>query len=306
MKKLFKKVTILVSCFAIALCGMALVACDNKEDTSARVRFDSTSEIYGFAALTTGMYLNSETASEPALATDDYATEVVNKVDGCIAMLDNIVGGKAPISSQKQDVEAEKATEYSSKIVVTTTDLTGESKAYNIYFNETELSNPQNKIDDPDECEVSTKLDGIIVIDNKEVKISGTKTVEAEWRDIEVEIEFKAYVDANTYVTFSQEFENGEEEYEYAYYKNGSVQKAFTFEMEAKNNKVEVELEIIEGSTRSYYEVEQIIINSTRYLEISYKEPNKTEVKNIRVSISTQGGNNVYNYMLPNGDTITR
>ncbi len=303
MKKLFKGLTIILSCFAMIMCATLFTGCN---ETKASLKIKSTTDLYGLAAMTTGVYAAENSSGGSMVVGGDYASKVVNQVDKYIDICDNIIGGKSPIKTEKQEVEADIASErgFTTKIVVTATDLTGKAN-YTLYFKETDAVNKDIDVDDPDEYELSTELNGVIIIDEQEIAIKGIKTVDEEG---ELELEFYAYLNAEKtkFIVFEYEQETDEKEYSYKIYNNGQLSEEFSFELEIENNMIETTLIITKDGDTSYFDIEQVTKKDNRYLVISYKEPGQGEVKNIRVTITNSTNGTTYTYRLPSGEKVVK
>ena len=304
MKKIIKVLTTSLICLCMVVsCGFLLSGC-NKSKNNASARLNSVSDMYGFAAMTTGLALvqNQETSSSQTFLAVGAQTaslseqEIVAVVDKYIGIFESVVGGKTPVSTEK--AESDKP-EYETKLIVRVNNLAGEESIINIYFNETASVVTTDDFDDPDDWEVNTTLVGLMEIDNREVAITGVKTIEND----EIEITFTAELDGQR-VVFNQEVENGEQEFSYEVYQGQSKVEEFSFELEVERNEVEVEfLYRLNGVTYAY-EIEEETRNGVRYLEIYYQEGSSRN--NIEVSIRKDGDNTIYVYKLKDGTTIER
>ncbi len=296
MKKFFKILATCVMSLCLIVTGGLLVGC---KKSTASATLSKVSDMYGFAAMTSGVNLeqNKDSASGAGFlkkaTTNMSEEEIVNTVDKYIGIFESIVGGKSPVSTQKETSDRQ---EYATKLVVKYTNLAGDNSNIEIYFNETD---GQAIVEDPDDEEVSTSLVGLMVIGTTEVAITGVKTVEED----EVEISFVATLGTSK-VEFSQEVEEGEQEFEYKIYENDQLVEEFSFELEVEDDEIEVEFYYSKDSVVNAYEIEEKYKNNVRYLEIYYQEGNTRN--NIEVSISVEAGQTVYVYKLSDNTTIKK
>lgn len=130
-----------------------------------------------------------------------------------------------------------------------------------LYFNETS----EKDYDDIDE--VSSKIEGILYMNEKEYRVLGQKEVE----EAEVETSLKVYVDTNFYIEVNQEIELGENEYEFMYYQNNKKIQDFSIEIEngASSTFVEIEEKNLNGQIDNSFEFE--LKNNIIYCEFETK-----------------------------------
>ena len=95
------------------------------------------------------------------------------------------------------------------------------------------------KVDGDDIDEVSSTIQGLLKMNNKEYKVVGEKEVETG----EVETTLMIYVSDTLSIEVCQEIENAENEYEFNYYVNRKLQKVLEIEIQEENNKQKIAIE---------------------------------------------------------------
>ena len=161
-----------------------------------------------------------------------------------------------------------------------------------------------------DEIEVSTNLNGILIVEKNEelskFDIIGEKIVEIEDNETEVSIEFttRSVTNPNEYIVVEQESEMNEFEFEYYVYHNvdGKAKLVSKTEIEIEDdledNEKKVELEFISlvngGKNEIVYEIEKLSNNS---LAVEYF---KSNIKSRIIITKTEGG---YQFAYENGYT---
>ena len=128
---------------------------------------------------------------------------------------------------------------YAKKVEISSTDLYGNTQSFVIHYNEQEIS---RELDDGKE-EVEWRLEGIMIVGEREYAVIGERETEAD----EAELEFTAYLDRDNYVEIEKSSENGEEEFGYKIVVDGKVTEEFELSIEQEYGKTEVEIESVSG-----------------------------------------------------------
>ena len=108
--------------------------------------------------------------------------------------------------------------------------------SYIIYYNE------NITIEDDKKNETSSVLQGVMLKDNQEFEIICNKEIEQD----ECELELKIFLNENKsdYIVIEQEIEKFENEYIYMVYKDNKKTEETSLEIETKNNKKEMSIEL--------------------------------------------------------------
>ncbi len=149
---------------------------------------------------------------------------------------------------------------YAYKAIIKT-NLPNLTSSFIIYYNERMLVEDDEK----DIDEVSSILEGIIIIDEETYDLIGEKEIEED----ETEIELRLYLssDKSKYLEVSQEIKHLENEYSYAYYENNQLIDSFEVEKEIEKNKKKVTLEVTTKGKESEYE---FIYNNDNTIDVEY------------------------------------
>lgn len=295
MKKGNKILAGILMCGVLATGAGMLAGCGGSNNDNM-----TTTDIYGFAGVTTAVLANDKMISEQMVGAnanaetslnDQLSDTISNTLDKYMSVFDSIMGGKKPVNVVENDVEEDLASVYDHKLTISTSYIDGNSAVYEMYFNETLMNDNNHKVHDSDREERETKLSGVMYIDGDHTNtlyIEGKKEIEAG----EMEIEFSASIYQSgtererNKVVFKQEVEREhgevEEEYMFDIYVDGQVSN-FEFGLE-KNRRGEVEVEYSQtiGSTQVNFEIEKernrIVLETMDFFGVELKLDVSTEV----------------------------
>lgn len=232
--------------------AFGLAACGKKADPVSV----SSKEVYALSALSSMEYLenmqNEKTRATAAEATARPASISDDDVKGakdCIAMFSEILQNNGLDQTTTKNTDTtEGLSNYTFVMQITLPNLQG-SKAVKLYYNEKETTTNIEIEDEEEEVEVSTTLEGVLVSEENQYRVTGERTVETEGKEVETSIKFTTYLDENNYIIVEQEIEDNEIEYEYKIYQNGVKIQDIEIELEKKNGKTELEYELIDLTT---------------------------------------------------------
>lgn len=263
----------------LATSGM-LVGCNGGDNGEP---LKNTTDVYAFAGATTGILMSDQEISaqmltSASIASTENATptldELKKQLDEAIAqtldkymgVFDSVVGGNKPVDVK--DVASDKEN-FKHKLTISANSIDGQKTVCVLYYNETLLNDEEVEVEDSDDEEHETKLEGELYFNGSETPlyVFGKKEIDPE--DNEVEVTFEARYskdDDKNKVVFKQEREenNGKVEEEYVFQiVVGGVTTEFSFEMEkdAKGN-IEVEYEQTIGASKVSFEIEKNVDNS--------------------------------------------
>lgn len=153
---------------------------------------------------------------------------------------------------------------------------------FKMYYNETETKTNKEIEDASLEVEVSTKLEGIMVVGSDVFDVYGEREFETEGNESESSIEFttKSKTNPNNFIKISQEVENNEVEFEYEIYKGGIKVSESEFEVEQEKNHTVVELEF-KNSNQNKATYKLIKGNNSNEFNVTYKNGATTDTLKI-------------------------
>lgn len=153
---------------------------------------------------------------------------------------------------------------------------------FKMYYNETETKTNKEIEDASLEVEVSTKLEGIMVVSGDVFDVYGEREFETEGNESESSIEFttKSKTNPNNFIKISQEVENNEVEFEYEIYKDGIKVSESEFEVEQEKNHTVVELEF-KNSNQNKATYKLIKGNNSNEFNVTYKNGATTDTLKI-------------------------
>lgn len=288
----------------IATAGV-FAGCGPKGDTEL---FSKTSDVYGFAGATTAMIMSDDTIGQTMAGATELPSlktllqdSIQTTLDDYMNIFDSVVGGANPVETSVENGDFDG---YDHKMTITMSSIEGKNKSFVLYFNETLAQDDSFDIEDSDEEERETKLDGKLVVGDMTFYVVGEKEIE----DGEIEVSFRASLtkgDTKNYVEFSQEHsvENNKikEEYKFEIYFGGELLTDFAFEMEkGKSGKIEVEYEQKVNSLTGEPHVISFQIEKTNNNEITIKTDNFFDIPlEIKVTAVANGDQIKYNYSIP-------
>ena len=278
-------------------------------DADAEV-LSKTSDVYGFAGATTSMLASddavinclskvetNDVGDAFALLKSQLQTAITSSLDEYMGMFDTVVGGNNPVSTVTEDLQEG---EYAHKMTITTTNSKGDTRTVYFYFNET-LTNG-TKVNDTDDEDRETVIDGKLVAGDLTLYVAGEKEVESN----ETEVEFRVSLtknDTQNYVKFSQEHENGEEEYYFAIVKNGTVLTGSEFKLDLEKNddgSLDLEYESLVNGSEASFNIKKTANNQIQ-INTNLFEHDLT----IIVSAIQESGQVKYNYSIAVGELFT-
>lgn len=273
----------------------------------------STTDLVAFSAASSFNILtamDSSTASTAALSGDTSIDDSkITEVNRQLALIESFIGNN-PIKTTEGVPSGEYAA-YEHMMTVTTTDLTGNTIVYTLYYNETLGVEDDDDDDDDWDTEQEFTLDGIMVSNGIQYLMHGEKELEQG----EYEISFKAWADATKthitavdYVLFEQEIETehneSEEEYKYAIYSNGRCISSFSLEIEVENGEQEIKFRSSDSASGNYINYSRKTEHGQTYIRATIVE-NGTSTA-FKVYSQSRNGIKGYRYVFSDGTEIWR
>lgn len=112
--------------------------------------------------------------------------------------------------------------DFEHKLVVTYSEIGGFSSNYTMYYDETRKIASDKPLD-----EVSTFLEGVMIIDDQEYIVKGEKDISGQNYDTTLMI----YTDEDSYIEISQETSKDENQYKYEFVDNGKIIRQITLDL---------------------------------------------------------------------------
>jgi len=268
----------------IILGSVFIVGCNNGTKETLE-KLNSQQSVYGMSAVVgVEESVNSLSIVTNALNQEEDLIDIKENTD-----LDLLMGlMNEDLFSTKEEVSNNE--EYEKLLIIEFN-----KKTYNFYYNETLVDYEE----DDDEIEEEYKIEGIIIFDEEELKVIGTKEIETENDENEFELEMKVYKDQNNYTLISYETEEESDEYEKEYnvktYFDGRKVNEFKFEFEIENNELELEVEVYAVNNNIKLEIKGYN-NSEAKVKYEIIEQNNKRQGTFTVKVEVNGNNVVYSY----------
>lgn len=289
---------------ATTLLPLALIngACSCKKGETQKISTQDIREMYALSAISSINYLENQATQQllnNAITTrpEEITQEAVNEIKTGLTIFDSIIKGeKLETEIEKNNSSQEEYKDYNFKMTINLVNITD---TYIMYFNEIETKTNKKIEDEDEEIEVSSKLEGVMVINDARYELIGKKTIEQDNDEKETEIEFITKKDESNYIVVShsleQEQNETEIEYEYKIYKNNT--KVFELEVEFENEdgKLELEFEMKNitntGVQKTKYKIKKSSSNNEDFI-VTYKINNSEH----KIKIKTNDSGYEYNY----------
>lgn len=288
MKK-YKIYLLLLVLLSFTLVGCADSAAksskQNGDDTSvAALNTDQNVMIFSTLSSASVLSQNMTTVSsltdlKPIFKED--ALVDMEKANSYLLMMETLLSNGGPIVVSEDDSDREG---YDLMMLISVKDLAGNVSEYTIYYSviveglstagykhgkdnqdfESDNNRHQNNHDKVeeyfknhkyghDEEEIKYDIKALAIIDGVEYQVRGSKEVEIDDFEEEIEVEFTVKLDENNYVKIEQETENDEVEYQYTIYKNGKKFSSLSFEKEEENGATHIKISTTENGYKEIY-----------------------------------------------------
>lgn len=313
-----QKLTAIIFALILSLSVTAgLIACDKQggnKNQNGTVKA-SAAEVYAISAFSGANYL-SATEEVKSIAMQSTAMfsgetailerpteingEAVTEIKNCLTMFESALTSGAITETVEENTTDDEELKKFKYVMIVKAENSAEVK---MYYNELDsFTKEEVSADGETEKEVSTILEGVLVLGEERFSVRGKREVETENDETETSIEFITYSNENSgnyvKIEYSVEIENGREEtsYEYEIFNNGvSVQKT-EIEVENKDGLFELKIELESDNEEKEFKV--VGAKDNRFV-IKY-ELNDEEVK-ITVTKTAEG----YLFEYKNGYTET-
>ena len=234
----------------------------------------------------TAMPINSST--RPSAVEEEDVLGIKNS----LSMFDQIVQSGIKQSTGLNTSQESGLSGYNFVMEITFPNQTS-SQTYKMYYNEVATETEEEIEDAKLEVEVSTLLDGVLVVDGNQYVIKGEREFEEEGNETESSIQFTTYLDNQNYITFEQSVEDDEIEYEYSIYKEGSKIQETEFELEKTKKGYEIEFQQANNSGANQTNTEyQIYVGSDSKMVVVVRK-NKIREK---ITVEVQEGGYQFTY----------
>ena len=265
MKKIIAG-TLLAAALGLSVVGFA--GCDPASTGSADGdkfgSFTSTEQVYGFSAASAATVISAMNGGQAAglarakniaVSTAAEVTDeaTIDELNGYMMLVESLLSdGAFGFTESASDVDG-----YAKMMRVTYRDLTNNTVAYTMYYNETIVEEETEYDDGEEEVETTSRIDGILRVDGTDYPMQGIAESSAEGDETESEHSLTVTLGERSSLRVEQsvEQERGENEQEYAYslYEDGTLTERSLFEYEQEDDETEIRLEQrVRGEDGSY------------------------------------------------------
>lgn len=174
--------------------------------------------------------------------------------------------------------------QYTYRMDVSFTDLSGNKTSYTMYYNTTALTDTDDddhddRHDRKEETEENYAIEGVLTLDSKQYTVEGKYEIENQTDETESEMWFRAYLDAENYIEVKQENESEtegnetetEKEYSYTMYNNGNVVYRTVVDYEMEEGETELSLIVEHDNKKDELSIKERMNKGQRYLEVEGK-----------------------------------
>lgn len=281
-----KFLTLIVSGVMCVPMAFGIAGC-NKKDKNINI---VAKDVYALSAVSGATYLkemeNSTSLTSKITATTrpaHFSDADANNLKNSIQMFNQILLDDTLTQQTTLTPETDPYFgTYNFVMNISVPNTNGGVDEFKMYYNETETKTNKEIEDASLEVEVSTKLEGIMVVSGDVFDVYGEREFETEGNESESSIEFttKSKTNPNNFIKISQEVENNEVEFEYEIYKDGIKVSESEFEVEQEKNHTVVELEF-KNSNQNKATYKLIKGNNSNEFNVTYKNGATTDTLKI-------------------------
>lgn len=281
-----KFLTLIVSGVMCVPMAFGIAGC-NKKDKNINI---VAKDVYALSAVSGATYLkemeNSTSLTSKITATTrpaHFSDADTNNLKNSIQMFNQILLDDTLTQQTTLTPETDPYFgTYNFVMNISVPNTNGGVDEFKMYYNETETKTNKEIEDASLEVEVSTKLEGIMVVSDDVFDVYGEREFETEGNESESSIEFttKSKTNPNNFIKISQEVENNEVEFEYEIYKGGIKVSESEFEVEQEKNHTVVELEF-KNSNQNKATYKLIKGNNSNEFNVTYKNGATTDTLKI-------------------------
>lgn len=281
-----KFLTLIVSGVMCVPMAFGIAGC-NKKDKNINI---VAKDVYALSAVSGATYLkemeNSTSLTSKITATTrpaHFSDADANNLKNSIQMFNQILLDDTLTQQTTLTPETDPYFgTYNFVMNISVPNTNGGVDEFKMYYNETETKTNKEIEDASLEVEVSTKLEGIMVVGSDVFDVYGEREFETEGNESESSIEFttKSKTNPNNFIKISQEVENNEVEFEYEIYKGGIKVSESEFEIEQEKNHTVVELEF-KNSNQNKATYKLIKGNNSNEFNVTYKNGATTDTLKI-------------------------
>lgn len=281
-----KFLTLIVSGVMCVPMAFGIAGC-NKKDKNINI---VAKDVYALSAVSGATYLkemeNSTSLTSKITATTrpaHFSDADTNNLKNSIQMFNQILLDDTLTQQTTLTPETDPYFETFNFVMnISVPNTNGGVDEFKMYYNEIETKTNKEIEDANIEVEVSTKLEGIMVVGSDIFDVYGEREFETEGNESESSIEFttKSKTNPNNFIKISQEVENNEVEFEYQIYKDGIKVSESEFEVEQEKNHTVIELEF-KNSNQNKATYKLIKGNNSNEFNVTYKNGATTDTLKI-------------------------
>lgn len=285
MKKLVFTLLALSSAAALIGCGNTRVSTPDIQPMQSFKSMAQNSALSSISMLNTGY---TGTLRRQAL-TDAQKKSVLEKLD----LVDELLKDDVIKSEEVAIPEGDKYFgTYDKYYTLTVNQIDGATEDYKFYYKET-LATPEAEEKDEKDEEVSSDLDGVVILGEKTYTMHGDKEVSKEGKEIEVEYSF-VVTDEETkekvIVKHESETDGEENENEYSYTRHdatGKLVEKVKIDFEQENNETEYSVKTMSDGDKKRYKFKFEEKGSQKFVKVKIIE--NQEVVEAKLQVTDTG-----------------
>lgn len=281
----------------------------------------SADEFYAYGATSVGALLSGQSTSTAVTAAlvnmgkygGKPTDSQLQSVNGYMLLVEQLMSEEGitekVVLLQEGD---EMYSQYTYRMDVSFTDLSGNKTSYTMYYNTIALTESDRDDDhddrpnDDDEVEENYAIDGVLMLGSNQYTVEGRYESENQTDETESEMWFRAYLDAENYIEVKQENESEteenetevEKEYSYTMYNNGRSVYRTVVDYEMEEGETELNLIVEQDNTKDELSIKERMRNGQPYLEVE----GKIDGNDVRFDVEVCNGSNGVFYRYHFGD----
>lgn len=151
---------------------------------------------------------------------------------------------------------------------------------------------------DNDEDEISSLLEGVLVVGSEEAaleyQVTGVRMIE----DDEIKTRFISSMDEDSFVQVIHQEEAGEAKFRYTIVQDRTIVHRSEVKVEQEENEVKVDLRMMEGAVRGFYQFKKEVENDATRIRIHFQNEDQQGVIFVTMTPNSETGEMDYEYQL--------
>lgn len=159
---------------------------------------------------------------------------------------------------------------------------------------------------DSDDEEISSLLEGVLVVGSEETaleyQVTGVRMIE----DDEIKTRFISSMDEDSFVQVIHQEEEGEAKFRYTIVQDRTIVHRSEVKVEQEDNEVKVDLRMMEGAVRGFYQFKKEVEDDATRIRIHYQNDDQQGVIFVTMTTNGETGEVEYEYQLVGRDGARR